>query len=103
MDPTLCKLTLVVPRRVQQSVLDVLDRHDPPLTGYTLLPGEGRSSGLVPATGAEKVRGAVEIAMILLVLPEQRVPAILDAIRLCCAAPHIAFWTEPVRDYGVLA
>lgn len=98
----LCKLTLAVPRKATQSVLDVLEHRDPPLTGLTIIEGEGRSSGLTPSSGAEKVRGAVAVTLLIVIVPEALVEGVLTLIKEECPAPHLAFWTEPVSDYGVL-
>ena len=103
MASSLCELTLVVPRRVEQLLVECLERQEEgAVTGYTLLHGQGHGSGLSPSSGAERVRGAAAVTMLVLVLPPPRAEDLLQAIRRELPVPHLAFWIKPVSDYGVL-
>ena len=98
----ICKLTIVCPRKVAATLADALDAMDPPPPGYTMIEAEGRgASASLPST-AERVRGAIHATMFLLILPRDEVDRITETVRRDCPRPQIAYWVEPVEDYGRL-
>ena len=99
MDSPLRKLTLVCPRSIQPTVLDTLDAIDPPLPGYTSQDGLGHGSSMDLASTAEKV---MKVFTVLMVLPENAIPLVLETIRQACPRRQISYWIEPVLDFGRL-
>ncbi|KJS26675.1 MAG: hypothetical protein VR75_06170 [Hyphomonadaceae bacterium BRH_c29] len=102
MDAPLRKLTLVCPKSVEPTVLDTLDAMLPELPGYTCNDGLGRGSSMELASTAEKVKGAMRIFTVIIVLPEEGIERILDAVKCACPRRQISFWIEPVLDFGRL-
>jgi hypothetical protein len=102
MDSPLRKLTLVCPKSIQPTVLDTLDALDPPLPGYTSHDGLGHGSSLDLASTAEKVKGAMKVFTVLIVMPENAIPLVLETIRQACPRRQISYWIEPVLDFGRL-
>lgn len=100
MDSPLRKLTLVCPKSVEATVLDTLQGLVPELPGYTSQDGYGRGSSMDLASTAERVKGAMRIFTVMIVLPEDGIAPVLEAIRLACPRRQISFWTEPVLDFG---
>ncbi|MBY9068212.1 DUF3240 family protein [Hyphomonas sp. WL0036] len=102
MDTTLRKLTLVAPALIQVTLMDCLDAIEPALAGYTVLTGEGRGDGADLPTAAERVRGAMRVVTVLMVVPEREIAPILEAVRQACPRPNIAYWVEPILEFGRL-
>lgn len=102
MGAPLRKLTVLCPKEIEAVMADALDALEPRLPGYTVLDAQGRGANLQPVTAGERVRGARRMAMFVLVLPEARVADVTEAIRIACPRPQIAYWTEPVEDFGRL-
>lgn len=102
MDSTIRKLTLVCPKGIEPTVFDTLDGLVPALPGYTSQDGYGRGSSMHLASAAEKVKGAMKVFSLLLVLPEERIVDVLEAIRCACPRRQISYWIEPVIEFGRL-
>lgn len=98
----LCKLSIVGPRELRPVIADALDAIEPALPGYTVMEAEGHGPDTSLATAAEKVRGAMRAVLFLLILPQDRVDSVLAALAARCQRRQLAFWTEPVTDYGRL-
>ncbi len=102
MDSPLRKLTLVFPKAIEATVIDTLDGLAPALPGYTSQDGFGRGSSMHLASASEKVKGAMRIFSLLLILPEERIFDVLEAIRCACPRRQISYWVEPVLEFGRL-
>ena len=102
MDAPLRKLTLVCPKSIEPTLLDTLDGLVPELPGYTSQDGLGRGRSMDLASTAEKVKGAMKIFSVLIILPENHIPAVLEAVRVACPRRQISYWIEPVLDFGRL-
>ena len=102
MDTPLRKLTLVCPKSIEPAVLDTLDSLTPELPGYTSQDGLGRGSSMHLASTAEKVKGAMKIFTVMMILPEEQIAGVLEAIRIACPRRQISFWIEPILDFGRL-
>lgn len=102
MDTPLRKLTLVCPKNIEPTVLDTLDGLAPGLPGYTCLDGFGRGASMHLSSSAEKVKGAMRVFTVLIILPEERINGVLEAIRRACPRRQISYWIEPVLDFGRL-
>jgi hypothetical protein len=99
----ICKLTLVFPRSLEETIIEILLNADPPLGGFTTWAADGHGLDFSDATVAERVRGRVSRSVMVLVMPRSRLPSLLDAIREKAGAPHLAYWVEPVESFGRLA
>lgn len=102
MDTALRKLTLVCPARIETALVDCLDGLDPALRGYTILRGEGRGASADLPTTAERVRGAMQVITVQIVLPNERISPLLEAVAVACPRPNLAYWIEPILDFGRL-
>lgn len=102
MDTPLRKLSLVAPRNVEATLVDALDAMVPELPGYTSQDGHGRGSSMHLASTAEKVKGAMNIFTLVMVLPEDRINGVLETVRIACPRRQISYWIEPVLDFGRL-
>ena len=102
MGASLRKLTIICPREVESVLADALDTMEPRLPGYTMLEAHGRGGAMQPATAVERVRGAMRMAMFILILPQERIGDVTEMIRRAFPRPQISYWVEPVEDFGRL-
>ncbi len=99
----LCKLTLVYPPSAEDAIVELLLTADPPLGGFTTWPADGHGLDFADATVAERVRGRVSRSVMALILPRSRLPSLLETIRIRVGVPHLAYWVEPIEDFGRLS
>ena len=99
----LCKLMLAFPGDAEDALLAALSAHSPELPGYTILNGDGHGFGFERADIPERVRGRVERLVLMSVLPADHVEALIAVLRHTVPRQDIAWWTEPVLDFGRLA
>jgi hypothetical protein len=102
MDAPLRKLTLAFPKTIEASILDVLDDMEPPLQGYSFMTAKGRGPDMQLSAVSERVQGAGNVVLVKIIVPENDVDAILEAIRINCSRPNISYWVEPILDFGRL-
>ena len=102
MGPSLCKLSLVCPREIRTALADILDGLPDAVPGYTMLDAEGRGADMRLATAGERVRGAMQAVQFVMILPREAASGVLDAIAERCPRRQIAYWIEPVEDFGRL-
>jgi hypothetical protein len=97
------RLTLVFPPGVEDSLIELLLEQDPPLPGFTIIAAEGHGTGFDTASTHELVRGRIKRRLMLMVLPADRIENLIAALREAIQNPHVAWWVEPVTDFGRLA
>jgi nitrogen regulatory protein PII len=98
----LCKLSLVCPREIKSVIADALDEIEAGHAGFTVVDAAGHGPNAALATAGERVQGAMKAAMFILILPRAEVERVLSGIAERCQRRQLAFWTEPVDDYGHL-
>jgi hypothetical protein len=100
MERDLYKLTLVYPVFAEDKVLDFLLDSKPALPGFTSWRAEGHGSGFEGTSTREQVRGRIERSMLIMVLDRARLVDLLAELRVECAIPNLAYWTERAESFG---
>jgi hypothetical protein len=100
MEHTLCKLTLVVPSGVNDSIVELMLASDPPVTGFTMWQADGHGESFKTASIGERVRGRVARSVVIAVMDRIRVKALLDEIACKVPVQSMAYWIEPVLEFG---
>lgn len=99
---TLVRLTIVAPRDLQEDLVEMLLRLQPPLGGFSAVDVEGHGQDFTRATTAERVRGRTARIMLIAVLDRARVDDVLAALDATVRGVQCAWWTEPVERFGRL-
>lgn len=102
MEKHICKLTLVYPPAMQDSLIDFLLAQDPPLPGFTTFNADGHGVDFADASVNERVRGRVQRGLMLLILPRPYIAPLLEKIRTEIGVPHLVYWIEPVEEFARL-
>lgn len=97
------RLTLVYPPDVEVDLIELLLALEPPLPGFTTLDATGHGADFAQASVREQVRGRVARCVLLMVVPHERVQALIAAIAQALPARHVSWWVEPVEAFGRLA
>lgn len=99
----LIKLTLACPRPLAEQMAEFLLDTPGLEDGFTTLGGSGHGADFASASLREKVRGRVQVQLVIAVLPADHLSSLLAALRTKFKAPHIRYWTEPVQEFGDLS
>ena len=102
MTQDLCKLTLVYPTPAEDRLLEFLLDARRGLQGFTSLRGDGHGMDFVGASVRERVRGRIERSMVVIVLSRGQLKILIDDLRAHAAIPDLAYWVEPVEEFGRL-
>ena len=103
MTQDLCKLTLVCPTPAEDRLLEFLLDARRGLQGFTSLHGDGHGMNFEAASVRERVRGRIERSMLVIVLERAQVRNLIDDLRAHAAIPDLAYWVEPVEEFGRFA
>lgn len=99
----LVKLTLACTQPVAEQMVEFLMGSPLLHGGFTTFAGSGHGADFAGASPREKVRGRVQVQLMIAVLPADHLPSLLGALRTEFKAPHIRYWTEPVQEFGDLS
>ena len=100
MESTICKLTLVVPSEADDRIVELMLASDPPVTGFTMWQADGHGESFKTASIGERVRGRVERSVFIAVMELGRAKSLVDEIGRKAPIPHMAYWIEPVLEFG---
>ncbi len=98
-----CLLSLSLPVRLEEELIDLLREHPEAVSGFTVLPAEGFGEGTRLHTAMEQVRGRSRRCVVQILMSAAAVPPLLDALRERLPTPEIAWWTLPVTGFGRFA
>jgi hypothetical protein len=99
-ESTFCKLTLVVPSDAQDRIIELMLASDPPVNGFTMWQADGHGESFKTANLGERVRGRVERSVFIAVIGLSRAKSLVDEIGRKAPIPHMAYWIEPVIEFG---
>ena len=103
MNLLLKRLTVLIPRDLEDAVLQGLLEMHPPVPGFTVMHVSGHGERFDGTTVREQVHGRVDRAMMWLVLPAEDVQRVLARLRERIQNPDVVWWLEPVDAMGRLA
>ena len=98
-----CQLTLVLPASLEEEVLEELAAHPEWVSGFSVLHGEGFGSGAHLRTAMERVRGRAYRRLVSVLMRNEHVQPLLDALRASFASAEVTWWTSPITGFGRLA
>ncbi|HMM72313.1 MAG TPA: DUF3240 family protein [Rhodocyclaceae bacterium] len=99
---TLVRLTLVLPRAIEDELVDVLSGHPEWAAGLTLFHAQGHGRRDAELGARERVRGRAERSVVDLVLDQAHAEDLLALLRPRYAGADITWWCSPVMAFGSL-
>lgn len=97
------KLTLSCPSAVAEQVIEHLLESSLLPEGFTTTGGSGHGADFRNASLRERVRGRVDVILVIAILPAVDIPSLLEELGPNFRGAHIRYWTEPVHASGDLA
>ncbi len=97
------RLLFDCPPALEDALVEALLEAEPPLPGFLTLHAEGHGADLRFTSVREQVRGRAARSVLALVVPAERVPALLAALRKRFAGSDLHWVLQPVLDEGTLA
>lgn len=98
-----CKLSVAFPPALEEEILECLFEMPDDVGGFTVVTADGHGHGFERASVRERVRGRVARRLLYLVLEADSVPRVLDRLRATVRSREVAYWIEPVSEFGRLA
>lgn len=103
MQPRDTCLTIVLPRSLEENLVDHLLQHPELVAGFTTTQVEGHGQA-VPLRGtAEEVRGRSRRVQVQIVLNGADARTLVDHLKAELPNPEVAYWMLPVLDFGRFA
>lgn len=99
---TSSKLTLSCPSAAAEPIIEHLLESRFVPNGFTTLAGSGHGADFRAASLRERVRGRIDVTLLVAILPAIDVPHLLAELREKFHGAHIRYWIEPVQDSGDL-
>jgi hypothetical protein len=100
---TLVKLSLAAPRHLEEDLVEQLLARPEWASGFTLFKAEGYSRHVENLSAQELVRGRAERMLVQIVLEAEHAQALLAHLRSRFPKRDVAYWLEPVSEFGRLA
>jgi hypothetical protein len=100
---TLVKLSLAAPASLEEALVEQLLERPEWASGFTLLQAEGYSRHHHRLSPQELVRGRAQRILVQIVLEAEHAQALLAHLHTRFPKPDVAFWLEPVLNFGRLA
>lgn len=98
--PEMCQLSINVSSDIVEELMSHLWLIPELVTGCTSVPAKGFGSRQHYRNVQEKIRGATERNLILMVLPQASVPLVLDHIKQKFKASDCFYWVLPIVTSG---
>jgi hypothetical protein len=95
-------LTLIVPHRLREEVFDHLSEQTDLVPGFTASHAAGHGTEVRLHTGAERVKGHADQAMVQMVLTPGDAGRLLDRLRQAFAGTRLVYWMTPVTEFGTI-
>jgi hypothetical protein len=93
-------LTLILPRSLEEALIDALLRHPDRIGPFTAHPAEGHGAPGAIVSPAEKVRGRTERVRIDILVDRERAPNLVTGLREEFRGAQVFWWLSPVLDAG---
>jgi hypothetical protein len=100
---TLVKLSLAAPRHLEEDLVEQFLARPEWASGFTLFKAEGYSRHHETLSTQELVRGRTERMLAQIVLETDHAQALLAHLRSRFPKRDVAYWLEPVIEFGRLA
>lgn len=98
-----CQLTLAVPERLTEELIDFLVDQTDLVDGLSLHAAEGMGSGTALLAPIEKVRGRARRTLLVILIDQAQAATLIERLRAQLPMREIAWWTTPVNAFGRLA
>ncbi|MEW6131953.1 MAG: DUF3240 family protein [Pseudomonadota bacterium] len=96
-------LTIVLPKFLEEDMVDQLLEHPEWVSGFTTTDVSGHGRAVSYHAAAEEVRGRTTRVQVQIVLDDVKAQALLAHLRQGFRSSEIAYWIVPVTEFGRFA
>lgn len=100
MNPPDCCLSLIVPKALEETVVDLLLEREALVPGFTTLVADGHGPNAQFRTARERVRGRAHCVLVLAMLETSCARQLLAELKAELEGTDIVWWLSPITAYG---
>ncbi len=97
-----CCLTLIVPKALEDNLLDALLEHETLTMEFTTFEVEGHGRNVIYQSSAEKVRGRAHRIELKIIMHHVDAQTLLRDIKQALPRADIVYYMTPVTEFGSL-
>jgi len=95
-----CCLTLMVPKMLEETIVEHLLTRPEWVSGFSTADVSGHGTAGIPHSTGELVRGATRRVRVQLVMNREDALALIAHLRAGLTNPEIVYWLTPVLEFG---
>lgn len=95
-----CCLTLIVPKALEENLVDLLLEHEALASGFIASEIEGHGRNVTYQSGAEKVRGRARRVKLQIIMHHTDAQTLLRDIKQALPRANIVYYMTPVTEFG---
>jgi len=95
-----CCLTLMLPKSIEETLVEHLLDHPEWVRGFSTLDASGHGAAGVAHTTAELVRGASRRVKVQVIMNREDAAALIDHLRATMTNAEVTYWLTPVLEVG---
>lgn len=100
MNPPDCCLTLIIPKALEENLLDLLLEHEALTRGFITSEVEGHGRNASYQSSAEKVRGRTHQVEMKIIMQHADAQTLLEDIKQVLPHANIVYYMTPVTEFG---
>ena len=95
-----CMMTLALPLELEEQIIDFLLDHPQWVSGFSLVDAQGMGSGVGLKSTMEKVKGRARRRLVNILMQNDNVMQLVEALREEFHSPTMAYWVTPLLSFG---
>ena len=95
-----CEMTLAFPLTLEEQIIDFLLDHPQWVHGFSLIDAQGMGRGAGLKSAMEKVKGRSRRRLMIILLQNEDVMPLVEALREEFHSPDMAYWIIPLLSFG---
>ncbi len=95
-----CEMNLAFPLTLEEQIIDFLLDHPQWVHGFSLIDAQGMGRGAGLKSAMEKVKGRARRRLMKILLRNDDVMPLVEALRKEFHSPDMAYWVIPLLSFG---
>jgi hypothetical protein len=95
-----CCLTLMLPKSIEETLVEHLLDHPEWMRGFSTVDVSGHGAAGVAHTTAELVRGASRRVKVQIIMNRVDAAALIEHLRETLTSAEVTYWLTPVLEFG---
>lgn len=95
-----CCLTLIIPKALEENLIDLLLEHEALAGEFITGAVEGHGAHVTYQDNAERVRGRARRVQINVVLQRVQAQTLIDDLKRALPGADVVYWMTPISEFG---